>query len=211
MLEYANGMKLVGIVDGWHKEQRDFLMRLATEGGSIVCTNTLTPEQINTARVEGRMYVNSDGIGFVLIQQGCVVHGSAHPCEECAEEHGRVVDESVEGGWKLVPLEPTLAMLDAGLDQHDGSAAPEDELANAYRAMLTAAPVQRVDVAFDEWRKTDPVAKAHADSARDLALIEHGWQAHATLPHRAEIRSEISAPLSGDPIQQHRVSGGGNV
>lgn len=44
----------------------DFLMRLASEGGSIVCTNALTPEQINAARSEGRMYVNEGGIGFVL-------------------------------------------------------------------------------------------------------------------------------------------------
>jgi hypothetical protein len=38
-----------------------------------------------------------------------------------------------------VPREPTPAMLDAGLACHDGSAAPEEDLAAAWRAMVDAA------------------------------------------------------------------------
>jgi hypothetical protein len=43
-------------------------------------------------------------------------------------------------GWQMVPTSPTAEMVDAGLAEHDGSAAPEDELANQYRAMCAAAP-----------------------------------------------------------------------
>jgi hypothetical protein len=56
-------------------DDEDFLMRLASEGGHIVSTNALTPEQINTARAESRMYVNEDGFGFVLSAGSAVPSG----------------------------------------------------------------------------------------------------------------------------------------
>ena len=40
-------------------------------------------------------------------------------------------------GWKLVPVEPTAAMLDAG---EDFDCSPTWRTANVYRAMIAAAP-----------------------------------------------------------------------
>lgn len=38
---------------------------LAYEGGYIVCTSSLSPEEIVIANAQGRMAVRADGIGFV--------------------------------------------------------------------------------------------------------------------------------------------------
>jgi len=47
--------------------------------------------------------------------------------------------------------------------------------------------------AFEAWVPTDPVARAHADNSRDLALIQHGWQARASqvAPEVASTEAEI--------------------
>lgn len=42
------------------------------------------------------------------------------------------------------------------------------------RALLAAASEAP---SFDAWVPTDPVARAHADNSRDLALIQQGWAA----------------------------------
>lgn len=44
-----------------------FLKRCAEGNYRIVCTGDLTEFQIIEARVEDRMWVNNDGIGFVLL------------------------------------------------------------------------------------------------------------------------------------------------
>lgn len=46
---------------------------------------------------------------------------------------------------------------------------------------LAAAPVADERASFEAWWPTDPVARAHADNSRDLALIEHGWHGRAAL------------------------------
>ena len=43
----------------------DLFELLAHEGGYIVCTDSLSPEDIVVARAQGRMAVRADGIGFV--------------------------------------------------------------------------------------------------------------------------------------------------
>jgi hypothetical protein len=47
-----------------------FMRRLAFEGGHIVCTNKLTPEQVIEARESGRLFVLTDGVGFVIVPDG---------------------------------------------------------------------------------------------------------------------------------------------
>lgn len=48
----------------------DFLMRLATVGGAIVCTDALSAAEITKARADGRMIVRPSGIGFVHLPKG---------------------------------------------------------------------------------------------------------------------------------------------
>jgi len=43
----------------------DLFELLAYEGGYIVCTSSLSPEEIVIANAQGRMAVRADGIGFV--------------------------------------------------------------------------------------------------------------------------------------------------
>lgn len=45
----------------------EFLTRCSTQHGRIVRTGDLLREQIVEAQADGRMYVNDDGIGFVLL------------------------------------------------------------------------------------------------------------------------------------------------
>lgn len=45
----------------------NFLKRCSEGNYRIVCTGDLTEFQIAEARVENRMWVNDDGIGFVLL------------------------------------------------------------------------------------------------------------------------------------------------
>lgn len=48
--------------------------------------------------------------------------------------------QAQEGGWVLVPREPTEAMLSAGIDRHWPRAIGSARLAMLYAAMLSAAP-----------------------------------------------------------------------
>ena len=50
----------------------DLFEKLITQGGSIVSSNDLTPEEINTARDEGRFAVDENGFGFVHIPEELV-------------------------------------------------------------------------------------------------------------------------------------------
>jgi hypothetical protein len=45
----------------------ELLQLCSKEGGRIVCTGDLTEMQIAEARVDRRMYVDSDGFGYVLL------------------------------------------------------------------------------------------------------------------------------------------------
>lgn len=47
-----------------------FLRRLAVDGGTIVSTAALTPEEIRQARADGRSFVLADGLGFVIVPHG---------------------------------------------------------------------------------------------------------------------------------------------
>jgi hypothetical protein len=42
-----------------------FLKKLATDGGAIISSNDLSPEEIETARREDRFFVDEDGLGYV--------------------------------------------------------------------------------------------------------------------------------------------------
>ncbi len=44
-----------------------FMRRLATEGGTVVCTSALSAEQVAAAREAGRLFVLPDGTGFAHI------------------------------------------------------------------------------------------------------------------------------------------------
>lgn len=47
---------------------KKLLELLSLHGGKIVCSSSLSTEEINKAREDGRMYVDEDGIGFVYAQ-----------------------------------------------------------------------------------------------------------------------------------------------
>jgi hypothetical protein len=51
----------------------ELLDALAQYGGVIVGTNKLTEQGVAIARACGRMYVNADGLGFVVLPN-CVAH-----------------------------------------------------------------------------------------------------------------------------------------
>jgi hypothetical protein len=66
------------------------------------------------------------------------------------------------------------------LVSEDEAAGPVgDELADAAWNRRPSLPEGEAP-SFDDWWPTDPVARAHANNSRDLALIEHGWQARAS-------------------------------
>lgn len=46
---------------------KELLELLAVQGGKIVCSASLTPEEINNAREEHRMCVDESGIGYVYV------------------------------------------------------------------------------------------------------------------------------------------------
>jgi hypothetical protein len=54
-----------------------FVRRLALEGGSIVSTAALTPEQIAQARADGKLFVLADGLGFALVPYGVLAPSDA--------------------------------------------------------------------------------------------------------------------------------------
>lgn len=62
------------------------------------------------------------------------------------------------------------------------------------RECLAAAPVADERASFEAWWPTDPVARAHADNSRDLALIEHGWHG------RAALSGGSPEPVSGSEV-----------
>jgi hypothetical protein len=47
-----------------------FMARLALEGGRIVSTASLTPEQVIAARESQRLFVTGEGLGFVIFPDG---------------------------------------------------------------------------------------------------------------------------------------------
>jgi hypothetical protein len=51
----------------------DELLVLAHNGGSIVCTSQLRPEEIAKARADGHLYVNGDGLGFAYVKRTSIV------------------------------------------------------------------------------------------------------------------------------------------
>ena len=63
-------------------------------------------------------------------------------------DHFRDATQMVPQGWKLTPVEPTLAMIRAGRDTPLAGEADDDspeDYRGVYRAMLAAAPEQRAD------------------------------------------------------------------
>lgn len=58
------------------------LEKLACGGGVVVCTNALTEFGIAEARACGRMYVNAEGLGFVVLH-GAVAHPNFSQPEGC--------------------------------------------------------------------------------------------------------------------------------
>lgn len=61
--------------------------------------------------------------------------------EAVRKELEAALSRPAEGdGWKLVPVEPTPMMIDAGLEAMSSGDAPEDEVGWVYDAMLKAAP-----------------------------------------------------------------------
>ena len=46
------------------------MLRLASEGGRIVSTASLTPEQVIAARESHRLFVTGEGLGFVIYPDG---------------------------------------------------------------------------------------------------------------------------------------------
>lgn len=93
--------------------------------------------------------VGAGGVGAMMPKQ------LAAACDECGATHRpgentlcptfrpqQIAEPAVAIGWKLVPLEPTAEMLQAGQDapvSESDEDAPEDYKA-VYRAMLAAAP-----------------------------------------------------------------------
>jgi hypothetical protein len=72
---HGQALRLAGMIEARATDLENFLRRLSTEGGRIVCTNTLTPEQINEAREAQRLLVLDDGIGFALMPAGVIPSG----------------------------------------------------------------------------------------------------------------------------------------
>lgn len=62
----------------------ELLDELARDGGVVVNTSALTAEGIATARACGRMYVNGDGLGFVVLRN-CVAHPNFTQRQGCGE------------------------------------------------------------------------------------------------------------------------------
>ena len=98
-------------------------------------------------------------------------------------DHLRGVTKMVPQGWKLVPVEPTLAMIRAGRDTPLAGEADDDSPEDyrcVYRAMLAAAPqppvARRPD--GDTLRK---IARETRTSASDPAMpeeyVQAGWLA----------------------------------
>jgi hypothetical protein len=54
-----------------------FMVRLAKEGGRIVSTASLTPEQVIAARESNRLFVTGEGLGFVIFPAGVQVDAEA--------------------------------------------------------------------------------------------------------------------------------------
>lgn len=60
----------------------ELLAVLAKNGGVVVGTDKLTEQGIVMARACGRMYVNADGLGFVVLPN-CVAHPNLPRPEAC--------------------------------------------------------------------------------------------------------------------------------
>ncbi len=45
----------------------EFLKKLASDGGAIVSSNDLSPEEIDDAKTEERMFVDDAGFGYVYV------------------------------------------------------------------------------------------------------------------------------------------------
>lgn len=103
-------------------------------------------------------------------------HNSQDPACSCPSDNGSLrwpcsvhaaagAQSSVTDGWKLVPLEPTEAMVHAGEDVE-----PPRPFGKVYRAMLAAAPAATAASA--------PTANAQSAAARDV-LAERRRQVEA--------------------------------
>ena len=62
----------------------ELLERLATEGGIVVSTAACSPRVIAEARAEGRMHVNRQGLGFVMM----TAVNWEHVCLACRKGEG---------------------------------------------------------------------------------------------------------------------------
>jgi hypothetical protein len=163
-----------GEMSGPEFDGEDFLMRLASEGGSIVCTNALTPEQINAARSEGRMYVNEDGFGFVLTRG--VTAEAAWLLPNDMEALKRFYETSEDSQPYDVPKDRMLRLAEIGvLQKHGGS-----------RYSLTAFGQHVLDLLPEGWPRLP--LKTHADhDAYTNAQIDAAAGVLGTVKERRDV------------------------
>ncbi|MFM9932893.1 hypothetical protein [Achromobacter xylosoxidans] len=103
-------------------------------------------------------------------------------------KHNAAIRAGVPDGWKLVPIEPTDAMLDTGIKQHrceqgdpwySSPDLGEGDCRDIYAAMLNAAPAAPgVSTVEDAGAQKEAVMDAIADAlgeAYDCTRVWHAW------------------------------------
>lgn len=113
------------------------LNKVAEESGEVIkAVIHFTEGREEWRNVEGEI-IDNLAMLIRLVQEGDQVIGFTPP-ESCraAMQAEPVTAATVPDGWKLVPVEPTIAMTEAMWDEIHESR----DMNNAYRAMLTAAP-----------------------------------------------------------------------
>ena len=120
-------------------------------------------------------------------------------------DHFRDATQMVPQGWKLVPVEPTLAMISAGRDTPLAGEADDDspeDYRGVYRAMLAAAPEQRADHFRGATKMTLDEAIKHADEGAGCGAqcgVEHA-QLAAWLRELRDRR--VTAASSQPPVEE---------
>ncbi|MFY3148474.1 hypothetical protein ACOTF6_09355 [Achromobacter xylosoxidans] len=126
--------------------------------------------------------------------------------EENAKDNA-AIRAGVPDGWKLVPIEPTDAMLDAGIKQHrceqgdpwySSPDLREGDCRDIYAAMLNAAPsapgvstVEDERQAFEAWAKRKKMPLARIGQQYDDFWVDHAWNGW-------QARAALDAPAAGD-------------
>lgn len=115
------------------------LNKVAEESGEVIkAVIHYTEGREEWRNVEGEI-IDNLAMLIRLVQEGDQVIGFTPPtdCRAAMLKAGPVTAATVPDGWKLVPVEPTEAMLDAA---YSHPASTEDLMRKQYASMLAAAP-----------------------------------------------------------------------